>query len=239
MKKLYVIVALLATSFAGFSQGRTIDLQISEIISPKSIHSGVTVQVKAVMKNNGPADFNMTDTILYRSVLQTTPTQWLATRPGRILKTGDTMHLNMNITGYSFTGTANTTFCVQVIGVNRSMDSVKVELTTGVNNLLCETIWFTDGTSGVLSMNAQIADATIYPNPVIGQAVIRFTNPEAAAVTVEIMDLTGKTVKTIEAGTRNVGEQTIELDALNLDSGVYMYTLTSGKYIVTKKFTVQ
>jgi hypothetical protein len=239
MKKFYVIVALLATSFAGFSQGRTVDLSISEIISPKSIHSGVTIQVKAVVKNNGPDDIKLNDTILYRSVLQTSPTNWLARSAGKVMKTGDTIHVLMNINGYNFTGTANSNFCVQTVGVNRSMDSLKVEITSGTNNSLCETIWFSDGTSGVFSLKAEIADARLYPNPAIDQATIRFTNPETSDVTVEVMDLTGKVVSRLDAGTKGVGEQELELNVQDLDAGIYMYKLTAGKYIVTKKFTVQ
>lgn len=239
MKKLYLFLAAIAISMTGFSQGRTVDISLDEIISPKSIHSGVTIQVHAVFKNNGPDDVKMSDTIWYRSVLQTTPTQWLLRAPGKILKTGDTLHLRMFINGYTFTGTANSNFCVQTLNVNRSADSSKVELTTGANNSLCETIWFTDGTSSAFSLSKNIADLKIYPNPVVGEATVTFTNPEGAEVTAEVMDLTGKVVKTVDLGYHSVGEQSIRLNATDLESGIYFIKLNAGEFTTTRKFTVQ
>jgi|GEM_PF-4907235 len=239
MKKLYTIIALCALSLSAFSQGRSVDLAVDDILSPESIKSGVAIQVKAVLKNGGPDDLKMGDTLLYRAVLVNTPTQWLGVTVPRVLRMGDTIHVNMVINGYTFTGNVNNNFCIQAIGANRSADSLKVEATTGANNSLCETVWYSDGTSSVFSLTGQLSDATVYPNPATTEATIRFTNPEAAEVSVEIMDISGKVVKTMAAEHMDVGEQELEIDCTDMESGIYFYKLSSGKFTVTKKFTVQ
>jgi hypothetical protein len=238
MKKLYFLVALVATSLASFSQGRSVDLEVSEIISPKSIHSGVTIVVKAVLKNNGPDDLTMSDTLLYRGVVITTPTQFLALRPGRVLKMNDTMHINMQITNFTFQGTANQNFCIQAAVTNRSMDSVKIETTTGANNTRCEVIWYSDGTSGIFTLGSKLDGAKMFPNPVVDNAIVRFNNPEAGEVTLNIMDLSGRVIST-QTENKNSGTEEFEVNVAELSAGIYLYKVTSGQHTVTKKFTVQ
>lgn len=238
MKKLYILVAIVATSLTGFSQGRTVDLQVSEIISPTSIHSGQTIYMKAVLTNNGPDDITMSDTLFYRSVLGTNPTNLLGVRPPRIMKTNDTLHVNMVINGFTFTGTAHQNFCVQAAAQNRSTDSVKLETTTAANNSLCETVWYSDGTGNVFSLTSQLDGAKMFPNPVVDNAVVRFTNPEAGEVTLEIMDLNGRVISSVTE-MKNAGTEEFDVNVSELNAGVYLYKVTSGQHTVTKKFSVQ
>lgn len=76
------------------------------------------------------------------------------------------------------------------------------------------------------------------PNPFASNSVINYELNEAAAVSVEFVDLTGKVVKTINNGTQDAGTYTINIDGNDFAEGVYMYTFTVGDKKVTKRMTI-
>ena len=65
-----------------------------------------------------------------------------------------------------------------------------------------------------------------YPNPLSNTTKIAFDLPEPAIISVTITDLLGRTVKMLPYGSFGVGKgHTVEIDAEDLPSGVYYYTL--------------
>lgn len=77
-----------------------------------------------------------------------------------------------------------------------------------------------------------------YPNPFNGNTVISYNLNESTNVSVEVLDITGKVVKTITPGTQGAGEHTLTIDGSNLAEGTYFYTFTAGTYKVTKRMVV-
>lgn len=63
-----------------------------------------------------------------------------------------------------------------------------------------------------------------YPNPFNPTTTLRFDLPETAWITVEVIDLLGRTVLTTPAQQREAGSnRTVALDASGLASGTYLY----------------
>ena len=78
-----------------------------------------------------------------------------------------------------------------------------------------------------------------YPNPVAGQAYIEYENKEASEVKIEVVDATGKTVFIKDLGKQIPGSHKLIVDASKWSSGIYYYTIYSGKNHLTKKMVVK
>ncbi|MEO0340475.1 MAG: T9SS type A sorting domain-containing protein [Bacteroidota bacterium] len=69
-----------------------------------------------------------------------------------------------------------------------------------------------------------------YPNPFINETAIGFYLPEADAVTIQIHDVEGRIIKTIE-GAYGAGYHSVPLNNNDLPStGVYSYRLLTGDF---------
>ncbi len=77
------------------------------------------------------------------------------------------------------------------------------------------------------------------PNPFNERSVVNFELASSEAVTFEILDVTGKLVRTINLGNLNSGAHSIEVDAKELNSGVYYYSIITGNSKVTNKMVVK
>jgi hypothetical protein len=76
------------------------------------------------------------------------------------------------------------------------------------------------------------------PNPFTGTTTIEISSRTVAPVLVEVTNIMGQRVYTMNAGTIN-GTKRVPLDASNLDAGVYFYTVTIGNERVSKKMIVE
>ena len=76
------------------------------------------------------------------------------------------------------------------------------------------------------------------PNPANANSIINYSLKEAAAVSFEIVDLTGRVVLNSNEGTQSVGDHTIEVDASQLAAGVYTYSLTVDGTRVSRQMVV-
>jgi len=80
-----------------------------------------------------------------------------------------------------------------------------------------------------------------YPNPFNPTTTIRYTIPKTSSdfglrdVQLEIYDILGKKVATLVNEKKPAGNYQTTFDGSNLPSGIYFYSLTSGKFRKTKK----
>ena len=79
-----------------------------------------------------------------------------------------------------------------------------------------------------------------YPNPFNPTTTIRFTLPEASRVSLRIYNNLGQLVKTLLSEDRDAGYYNVVWDTKNangqqVSAGVYLYRITAGNYIDTKK----
>lgn len=76
------------------------------------------------------------------------------------------------------------------------------------------------------------------PNPFTGSTTIGLTSNITAPVMVEVSNLMGQTVYTMDAGIIN-NTMNIEIPAANFESGVYFYTITIGNESISKKMIIE
>ncbi|MEW6195316.1 MAG: T9SS type A sorting domain-containing protein [Bacteroidota bacterium] len=74
-----------------------------------------------------------------------------------------------------------------------------------------------------------------YPNPFNPTTTIKYQLPAAGKVTLKVYDLLGKEVAELVNEQKEAGYYEVNFDANDLTSGVYIYTIRSGKYIESKK----
>ncbi|HRN27083.1 MAG TPA: T9SS type A sorting domain-containing protein [Ignavibacteriaceae bacterium] len=77
-----------------------------------------------------------------------------------------------------------------------------------------------------------------YPNPFNPNTTINFTLPQAGIVKLIIFNLLGQEVKTLVNESKEAGAHTINFDAGNLNSGIYIYKLEAGSFTQTRKMTL-
>ncbi len=77
-----------------------------------------------------------------------------------------------------------------------------------------------------------------YPNPFNPSTRFSFDLAEAGDTELKIYDGLGKELEVIFAGSLGAGSYTFDFNASNYPSGVYFYTITSGRFSMTKKMVL-
>lgn len=87
--------------------------------------------------------------------------------------------------------------------------------------------------------NTGIALNQNMPNPANNSTTIRYSLANNGSnVSLEVYDVTGKLVESVDQGTRAAGQHSIELNTMNYEAGVYFYTLNVDGVKVTKKMVI-
>ncbi len=74
-----------------------------------------------------------------------------------------------------------------------------------------------------------------YPNPFNPSTQINFAVSEKSFVTLKVYDILGKEISTLVNDELDAGYHKATFNAENLASGIYIYTITAGDFISTKK----
>jgi hypothetical protein len=74
-----------------------------------------------------------------------------------------------------------------------------------------------------------------YPNPFNPKTVISWQLPFGSDVTLEVYNIRGQKIATLLSASQLSGFHSVVWDASSLASGVYMYRLQAGDYVLTKK----
>ena len=85
---------------------------------------------------------------------------------------------------------------------------------------------------------AEIALGQNYPNPFNPATTIQFSLPTAGPASLKVYDLLGREVATLLNESKSPGSYEVRFDAARLASGVYLYRLTAGDFVRTRKMTV-
>jgi Ni,Fe-hydrogenase III small subunit len=74
-----------------------------------------------------------------------------------------------------------------------------------------------------------------YPNPFNPSTTISFSLPKAGDVKLVVFDMLGREVATLVNGFTGAGNHTVDFDASNFSSGVYLYRIQAGDFKDVKK----
>ncbi len=77
-----------------------------------------------------------------------------------------------------------------------------------------------------------------YPNPFNPSTTIKFNMPEAGNVKLAVYNLLGQEIKTLVNGFRTAGAYTVNFDASNLSSGIYLYKIEMNNFTQVRKMTL-
>jgi len=77
-----------------------------------------------------------------------------------------------------------------------------------------------------------------YPNPFNPSTVISFTIPNNNFVNLAVYDMLGKQVALLKNQQMSAGAHDVSFNAANLSSGIYLYRLTVGQQMLTRKLTL-
>lgn len=104
------------------------------------------------------------------------------------------------------------------------------------NHLYIDNINIGQSTAGISHINSAVSDVTIHPNPAQGIATLTLMSSKANDATIDLVDMTGRIVKTLYAGQLQAGEHSITFDTQDITSGIYMVRVSDGKASVQRRF---
>lgn len=145
-------------------------------------------------------------------------------------------------TGFAPTPSQFTTYTVNLTSVQTSHNAIfrwvfTSDASSPGNNIYVDDINIASMVTGIQSVESKI-NLNVYPNPSNGIVHIDLNLSENHNIAVNVTDMLGRSVETVEA--RNyTGEITLVVDAKkNYEAGVYMVNITVDGQTITKKVIV-
>jgi hypothetical protein len=77
-----------------------------------------------------------------------------------------------------------------------------------------------------------------YPNGFNPTTQIRYAIPTPVHVMLRVYDMLGRVVATLVEGEQTAGYKSVEFNAANISSGVYLYRITAGDFTAVKKMLI-
>ncbi|NUN68084.1 MAG: CotH kinase family protein [Bacteroidetes bacterium] len=74
-----------------------------------------------------------------------------------------------------------------------------------------------------------------HPNPFNPNTTITYQLPRASAVRLTVYDIIGKEIAVLVNDARSAGTHTVSFDASRLSSGIYLYRISAGGYVQTRR----
>jgi hypothetical protein len=77
-----------------------------------------------------------------------------------------------------------------------------------------------------------------YPNPFNPTTTINYQIPDLSFVTLKVYDVLGSEIITLVSEEKLIGSYEVNFNAASLPSGIYLYKLQAGSFVVTKKMVL-
>ncbi|MDB5234655.1 MAG: peptidase [Hymenobacter sp.] len=84
-----------------------------------------------------------------------------------------------------------------------------------------------------------VQEVAAYPNPFSGSTTISYSLTKEGPVSVEVYNTMGAKVQTLTMGTEAAGLHQVKFDAAKLARGTYLFKVTTGETVSTKRLVVQ
>ena len=108
----------------------------------------------------------------------------------------------------------------------------------GGNNIFIDDINIS-GPVGIDGANEVIQNFEVFPNPTESNTNINFGINNDAQVSIALLDVVGKEIKTITTGSLSAGEHTYQVNTADLSSGIYLVNMLVGDRAYTKRLIVK
>jgi plastocyanin len=143
----------------------------------------------------------------------------------------------------SFVPTANEWQYAEVANVSASYHTpdfrFKFEFESdGGNNVYIDDININGSTVGVVDLATTDREVRVVPNPASGQAQVLFNVGTASPITVELLDVLGRSIGTVYEGLAAQGPHRLDLPIPELHSGLYFVRLMHGTETRVVRFVV-
>jgi hypothetical protein len=141
---------------------------------------------------------------------------------------------------YTYLGYASTSFSYPAIDSSSFQFTKSTVAGNGpeMTEAFCSGDLFPGEVLNATSVAATFELQRVSPNPFNPVTTISFSLPEAARVTLNVYDVTGRQVAQLVNGLTDAGAHQVTFDGSNLASGVYLYRLTAGMNSATGKMVL-
>lgn len=102
-----------------------------------------------------------------------------------------------------------------------------------------DTNWKASEITGVQKISVEELEFNNYPNPFSNYTTLQFNLEQSSEVTIEISDITGKSVRQINAGTFAPGLNNVIIQKGNISPGVYILRIAAGKQFGINKIVIK
>jgi D-alanyl-D-alanine carboxypeptidase len=141
------------------------------------------------------------------------------------------------IAGYtSITGFDTTARFIISVLINQTPSSSE-NIFIPLNKVISEHVTTGISNSGI-SLPAEYSLSQNYPNPFNPSTAISYSIPKDGLVTIKIYDILGNELKTLVSNYQTSGKYTVNFNADNLASGVYIYRLQVADLVYSKKMSL-
>lgn len=86
--------------------------------------------------------------------------------------------------------------------------------------------------------NELVESFNVYPNPTANVINVVYDLATASNVTLDVLNIVGARVMSLDFGTQSAGEQRTQLDLSALEAGMYLVNVTVGDRVVTSRVTL-
>lgn len=163
--------------------------------------------------------------LLYATMVKSQGDTFSAVIPAVPLAPGDTAYFDYNIGVWDHANGANTGNFANYKGT--STRRVYLRNLTGVA-----------GNPADPALPKTFALQAAYPNPSRGQTIIKYQLPKASNVRLQVYNVAGQLVKTVNEGQKPAGYHRIDMNSSQLSNGIYFYLLHAGEFSATRKLVI-
>lgn len=123
-----------------------------------------------------------------------------------------------------------------IIGINSGFNKFKRAAIAGMNNENPSLTELNVDKENIKNNPIEFRLFENYPNPFNPTTTIRFNIPMTTNVSIKVYDIRGQEITTlVNQRYFEVGSYTVNFDASNLSSGIYLYRIIAGSYQSVKK----
>lgn len=224
MKKLLLAVAFF-TAVQVYAQ-KDIMITMNTPVANQTIYANTQFNITFTIKNNGTIDIPATDSIQVGIIVSNTLLS-AATLNHAVIAAGQSVNASFNNYSLTFSQNAsNVDFCLMaLLRYNGNLDS------NTANNVSCAKVNLSTAV-GIDELGIG-QTVKVYPNPAV--QFINFEYDYNKASTIQVMDITGKRVKSMQ-----VANGEVSMDISDLNNGIYMYEIRTAENALIKsgKFNI-